>query len=195
MGMLLMSNDRSFPSCAVRPRAQKGAALVTSLLLLLVLTIIGITAMQMTRMQERMAGNTRDLNLAFQGAEAALRNGEALIGAQPNKPDECNVLPCEFWQAGASLVANPAAGNDPWWDMYANEYEASGDRATLTHEMTELKADPRFVVQYITRVPDTLTVGEGGGAPPGRDFYQVTGRSIGGSGKANTVLQSTFARR
>ncbi|MEZ5475536.1 MAG: PilX N-terminal domain-containing pilus assembly protein [Steroidobacteraceae bacterium] len=29
---------------------------MTSLLLLLVLTIIGITAMQMTQMQERMAG-------------------------------------------------------------------------------------------------------------------------------------------
>lgn len=175
---------------------QKGAALVTSLMLLLILTVIGITAMQMTRMQERMAGNTRDLNLAFQGAEAALRNGESLIKAQATKPDDCNALPCQFWQAGsASLVVNPAAGDKPWWDQYGVEYEASGDHSTSTHELTELSEDPRFVVQYITRVPDTLTVGEGGGAPPGRDFYQVTGRSVGGSGKANTLLQSTFARR
>ncbi|HPF28453.1 MAG TPA: PilX N-terminal domain-containing pilus assembly protein, partial [Steroidobacteraceae bacterium] len=60
-------------------RAQRGAILVTSLLLLLVLTIIGLTAMRMTSLQERMAGSTRDLNLAFQGAEAALRDGETLI--------------------------------------------------------------------------------------------------------------------
>jgi type IV pilus assembly protein PilX len=176
-------------------RHQRGAALVTSLLLLLVLTIIGITAMQMTRMQERMAGNTRDLNLAFQGAEAALRNGEALVRAQPLKPDNCSALPCEFWQNNLALVAVPETRDYTWWTTYADEYEANGDHDHPTREMNELNEDPRFVVQYITRVPDTLTIGEGGGAPPGRDFYQVSGWSRGGSGKSNTVLQSTFARR
>ena len=39
----------------------------------------GITAMQVTRMEERMAGNSRDVNLAFQGAEAGLRDSEARI--------------------------------------------------------------------------------------------------------------------
>jgi type IV pilus assembly protein PilX len=179
-----------------RSRNQTGAALVTSLLILLVLTIIGITTMQMTRMQERMAGNARDMNLAFQGAEAAVRNGESLIRAQPGRPDTCIALPCEFWQAGVSTVANPETRDwDAWWKVYADEYEANGDHDNPTREMTDLAADPRFLVQYITRVPDTLTIGEGGGAPPGRDFYQVTAASRGGSGKANAVVQSTFARR
>ncbi len=46
-------------------RTQRGAILVTCLLILLILTVIGITAMQVTRMQERMAGNSRDTSLAF----------------------------------------------------------------------------------------------------------------------------------
>lgn len=191
LGMTHMIRSRS----QTGPRSQTGAALVTSLLILLVLTVIGITAMQMTRMQERMAGNTRDLNMAFQGAEAAVRNGEDLVRAQPSKPDNCIALPCEFWQPAVSIVANPETRDKTWWSTYADEYEASGDHDNPTREMSELSIDPRFIVQYITRVPDSLTIGEGGGAPPGRDFYQVTGYSRGASDQANTVVQSTFARR
>lgn len=178
--------------------AQRGAALVTALVLLLVLTVIGIAAMSMTRMQERMAGNTRDMNMAFQAAESAIRDGEALISAQPGKPDNCTAAPCKFWQANLSAVANPETRDfKTWWLLNATEYESSGGNhdAPVT-DMPDLEdGDPRFVVQYITRVPDSLTIGEGGGAPPGRDFYQVTGASTGGSGKANSVVQSTFARR
>jgi Tfp pilus assembly protein PilX len=31
--------------------------------------------------------------------------------------------------------------------------------------------------------------------PDGRDFYQVTARSTGGSGQAEVVLQSTYTRK
>ena len=195
MGMPFMSSVRvlSFRSM----RAQRGAALVTSLVLLLILTVIGIAAMQMTRMQERMAGNTRDLNLAFQGAEAGIRDGESLIRVQPAKPDDCTVLPCEFWQANLPLLANPETRDwTAWWKVYGDEYEsAGGNHNAPVRDMPQLNEDPRFVVQYITKVPDTLTIGEGSGAPPGRDFYLVTGRAPGGTDRALAVVQSTFARR
>jgi len=58
---------------------QKGATLVVALLILLVLTVLGLAAMQATRMEERMAGNSRDVNLAFQGAEAGLRDAEERV--------------------------------------------------------------------------------------------------------------------
>ena len=60
------------------------------MLLLLVLTIIGVTVMQMSRMQERMAGNSRDVNLAFQAAEGALRAAEQFIGDQQVRPVTCS---------------------------------------------------------------------------------------------------------
>jgi len=59
-----------------RLKHQGGAALMFSLIFLLLLTIIGLTAMQSSTLQERMAGNTRDTNLAFQAAELGLRAGE-----------------------------------------------------------------------------------------------------------------------
>lgn len=193
--MLFMSSVRilSFRSL----RAQRGAALVTSLVLLLVLTVIGVAAMQMTRLQERMAGNTRDLNLAFQGAEAAIRDGESLIRVQPSKPDECTAVGCEFWQANLPLLANPEARDwAAWWKVYGDEYEsAGGNHAAPVRDMPQLSEDPRFVVQYMTKVDDALTKGEGSGPAPHRDFYVVTGRAPGGSDKAVAVVQSTFARR
>jgi type IV pilus assembly protein PilX len=170
---------------------QRGAILVTAMLLLLVLTIIGITAAQMTRMQERMAGNLRDQNLAFQGSEAGLRDGEALIRSRIARPDTCTEAPCAFWTRGT--LAGISAENQDWWDDNATELEPDGDRSTVTHDMAELEADPQFVVEALGFVSDSLTVGH---APPeGRDFYQVTGRSTGGSGSATTVLRTTYARR
>ena len=178
-------------------RAERGAALVTSLVLLLVLTVIGVTAMMMTRMQERMAGNTRDLNLAFQGAEAALRDGESMITALPSsKADLCIASPCKFWQANLAAVAVPEIKDADWWRTNGVQYESAGGNhdAPIT-DMPQLKEDPVFLVQYLTRVKDSLTDGEGSGPSPGRDFYQISAWSNGGTGMANTVVQSTFARR
>ena len=66
-------------ACTNAQQRQRGAALVIALIMLLVMTVLGLAAMQITRMEERMAGNTRDLNLAFQGAEAGLRDSEERI--------------------------------------------------------------------------------------------------------------------
>jgi|SRR5690554_3947735 len=58
---------------------QRGSALLVSLILLLLLTIVGVSAMQMTSLEERMSGNYRDHQIAFQAAEAALVEAEAFI--------------------------------------------------------------------------------------------------------------------
>ena len=55
---------------------QRGAALIVSLILLLVMTLLGVSAMQTNMLEEKMAGNFRDRDLAFQAAEAALRYAE-----------------------------------------------------------------------------------------------------------------------
>lgn len=57
-------------------RHQGGVALYVALIMLLLLTLLGVAALQVTAMQERMAGNFRTYNLAFNRAEAALRNEE-----------------------------------------------------------------------------------------------------------------------
>jgi type IV pilus assembly protein PilX len=169
---------------STRARSQHGAALVTSLLLLLVLTIIGITTMQMSRMQERMAGNTRDINAAFQGAEAAARGGEAFIRGLIVKPVACSAAPCTVWMSGtAAGTGRVDLQPYTWWDA----------NATATTALPELKANPAYVVEEVGHVRT-----DGGVVLPeedARDFYQVSGRSTGASGLAEVVIQTTFTRR
>lgn len=58
---------------------QQGAVLIVALIMLLLLTIIGLSSMRGTVLQENMAGNMRDSNLALQASEAALRKGEQVV--------------------------------------------------------------------------------------------------------------------
>jgi type IV pilus assembly protein PilX len=66
------------------PRRQQGAALFVGLILLILMALIGLAAMQSTLLQERMAGNFRLVNLAFQNAEEAVRVAEGRIQADAN---------------------------------------------------------------------------------------------------------------
>ena len=49
---------------------QNGAVLAVSLIMLLLITLIAVSSMQSTMLEEKMAGNTRDRNLAFQTTES-----------------------------------------------------------------------------------------------------------------------------
>jgi hypothetical protein len=51
-------------------KAQQGAVLLISLILLLLLTVLALTAANRSTLQERMAANSQDANMAFQTAEA-----------------------------------------------------------------------------------------------------------------------------
>lgn len=58
---------------------EKGAALITSLIFLTVLTILGMSTLGTALLESRMAGNMRDRNIAFQAAEMGLRDAELFI--------------------------------------------------------------------------------------------------------------------
>lgn len=57
---------------AISLRRQRGAALVMALVILLILTLLGITAMGTSSLQEKMAGNIQEATRAFEAAESGL---------------------------------------------------------------------------------------------------------------------------
>jgi type IV pilus assembly protein PilX len=64
---------------------QQGTILVISMVMLLPLTLIGVSAMRGTLLEERMAGNMKEQYRSFQIAELALRQGEIeILGIAPN---------------------------------------------------------------------------------------------------------------
>lgn len=72
-------NGSSMLSSRKGPGAQRGMALLMSLVFLLLLTLIGISSMQNATLQEKMSGGLWLRNQSFQAAEAALRIGESAV--------------------------------------------------------------------------------------------------------------------
>lgn len=64
-----------------RPMDQRGAVLFIALMLLIILTLLGLSATQVTSLQERMSSIYRSDGLAFQNAENRLSTTERDTGA------------------------------------------------------------------------------------------------------------------
>ena len=58
-------------------KRQNGAVLITALVMLVILTMLGLSSMGTNTMEERMAANNQDVNRAFQAAESGLDQGWA----------------------------------------------------------------------------------------------------------------------
>ena len=70
---------RARPPALVGPGAQRGFSLIVALMMLIVIIILGVSASQMAINEERGARNDRDRQLAFQAAEAAIKDAETEI--------------------------------------------------------------------------------------------------------------------
>jgi type IV pilus assembly protein PilX len=178
-------------------RQQRGAVLVVSLLLLLVLTMLALGASQTTRLQERMSAGMRDRDLAFESSEAGLRNGERIIDSLTIAPSPCTSGRCQVYDRGI-LPASMAFQTPAWWD--ANSWAYVTDQSFVSTRGSAISgsglagADPQFVVEELEEVTDALSVPPTG-PPPSRIYYRITSAAQGGTQTAQVVLQSTFARR
>src|SRR3569623_424311 len=65
---------------------QAGPVMIVSLLMLLIMTLLGITAMNSTMLEEIMAVYMRYRNTSMQASEAALKAAEAALDALTIKP-------------------------------------------------------------------------------------------------------------
>ncbi len=83
--------------------SQRGVALLVALVFLIVLTLLGLATMRGTTLQERMAGGSRDYNIALQAAEAALRDAELDLSSLGTRPVSYGSFPITtYWATGAA---------------------------------------------------------------------------------------------
>lgn len=176
---------------------QRGAVLVVSLLLLLIITVLALGASQTTRLQERMSASMRDRDLAFESSEAGLRNAERIIDSLTVAPSPCTTARCQVYDR-TILPTSLAFQTPTWWT--ANSWQYVTNESFSTTAANAIKgsgmaaADPQFVVEEIEEVADSLSVPPTG-PPPSRIYYRISSGGQGGTAQAQVVLQSTFARR
>ncbi|MDN3639511.1 pilus assembly protein [Simiduia curdlanivorans] len=165
---------------------ESGVVMVIGLVLLLLMTILGLAAVRGSGMQELMAGNYRDRQLAFQAAEAGLRQAEDQLSGQ--------VLPA-FDGSTAGYVQ---AFNDGARAQYWNTYNWATGSPTPTTSMANISAQPRFAVEEV----GVVEASESGGAIDYAStlnselniLYRVTSRAQGMTDGAVVLLQSTYKR-
>jgi len=163
----------------MRMNGQRGAALFMSLIILLVMTILGVTSMKNTVLEERMAGGLRDRSLAFQAAEAALRDGEKFLTSA--------ALPVFNDSAGLYQATTP-----PKWETI--DWNSSTAVASYTGPtLSGLAATPAYIIEELPPVTDSTGSLEAG-IPQEIRYYRVTARSVGQSTNAVVMVQSIYKR-
>ncbi|MGH8603997.1 MAG: pilus assembly PilX family protein, partial [Gammaproteobacteria bacterium] len=168
---------------------QKGAAIFIALIMLLVMTIIGITASQQTTLEEKMAGNLRDQTLALQAGEAVLRWTETWVGDQVGEPvpaTSCSP-PCDdtVWVLNTLNLTSA-----PVWSTASVRSNYTG----LPTGPGMVTANPKSVVEEHSFIKDSLNQGKQNDIS-GQMFYRLTANGTGGTTSAQALLQSTYSRR
>lgn len=174
---------------------QSGMALMVSLIFLVLLTLLAVSAMHGTILQERMAGNTRDRMLAFQAAEAALRVAENTLG-NSGLPSGTGV----YMVPGTSPAAT-FTFTQQWDPAYSGtHYDWANNAATLASGSvgTNVAFQPQYVIERLTITPPAACSSSGGSTsfpiPPGKGFFRITSRGVGATTNASVILQEIYVR-
>jgi type IV pilus assembly protein PilX len=169
---------------------QRGVALFISLVLLLVLTIAGVSAVQTTSLEERMARNTHDSLLAFQSAESALREAEGwIIGNISSTAQFSDNGINGLWTSAPYDEADQRWEEDIWADGNAQSI-------VVTSTVNGVVAQPRFIVEWVATVqrdenPNLL--GSSYSSVFDRiEIFRITSRGVGATANARVMLQGTF---
>lgn len=166
---------------------QHGATLIITMIFMVLLTFLGVSTIQDTLLEEKMASNLRQSNLVFQAAEDALRRGEQKLDGTPVLAD--------FDNSGG---------------YYADDYDVdtfiqSADVSSCVG-MVDDAGDPDdgcrdfgqgikagFVLQRMAAVGTGDSI-ETGAVQDKQEFYRVTAKAQSANTSAVTILQTIFRR-
>ncbi|KQV15590.1 pilus assembly protein PilX [Pseudomonas sp. Root329] len=153
----------------VTPHAQRGMALLVSLVFLLLLTLIGLSSMQNATLQEKMAASVTLRNQSFQGAESALRVGESAVQLETFSLPVCS---------GTTQCAPPAESST-----------ITGAGFNSTSGVTWIASGSGFYgVQNIGTTLTAVNVPSN----TSTTLYRVT--AVGIAGNSRSVVESIYAK-
>lgn len=188
-------------------KQQRGFSLVTTLILLVVVTVLGIGASQMVLLSERSTRFDRDQQIAFQAAEAALLEAEFDIrGPNSNRmalftgTDSENV---NFIDGCGStgLCSGALVANKPvWYSVNFTDKSATakttkfGQFTGRTFSTGQTGIRPEMLPRYIIEAIPDQTPGQrvtGGGK---KILYRVTAMGFGPRKETQAVVQMIFRK-
>lgn len=183
------------------PTHQHGVILVVALIMLVILSLLGISAVRTIALEEKMSTAAYDRGLAFQAAEAALRMGEEDLldrttGLKPAASNgACNTTTL-IGKAATGYISQtdidcsadwPSTLSTADW-VKASKEVSSGDYGAIP------KTNVRYMIEYLSgdtpcepRDPNSTN----------RFCHQfrVTAKAAPGGDRADVMLQSVYFTR
>jgi type IV pilus assembly protein PilX len=177
-------------------KSQHGFAMTTAIIFLFALLLLGIASIKNNVMQERMVGNSKDENIAFQAAEACLRDAETDVSLNllANSPF---VSACTN---GLCLPASLQGQSTPVWNS-VNWSDASVTRLygqyTGATALTGVAAQPVYIVERLSSVNASAGESIGMGIQPIAigQAYRITVLATGARLETKVMLQSMYSER
>lgn len=182
-------------ACNCRPK-QFGISLVIVMIFLVILSGLAVIAMQGSTFSSRIAANEADRTLAFQAAEAALRdaendiNGTKFDGATLCSAVSPTAATCRaemiYWGDGFDADCtlgrcDPKVATSPYWED-ASIWNSSSEKSVVYGKYTGATAlpvvsrQPRYILEYFKQ----------------GDFavYRVTAVGFGANDSTRAMLQT-----
>ena len=145
---------------------QRGATLIVTLIVLVLITLIGVSSIRSTTMEEKMAGNSRDRDKAFQAAESVVRS---CLG----------MLVDDSYPLTKRLAPVPVASGKQHWELPATWTDDTKTQTLDIKVDAGLADNPRCIVELL--------------GASGVGSYRVTGRAVGGLKESVVMLQATYS--
>jgi len=180
-----MNSDRYFqhePKLGLQQ--QRGATLIVCMIILVVITFMGVSSIQDTTMEEKMAGNMKNRNMAFQAGESALRGAENYLNTTAILPN--------FDGSTTGLIAQ-VSGNTTSPDNWSDSQWTASAAAYSGGSIGGVAATPRYVIEKLNAVVENPAK-EAGQAKDTDEFYRVTARAVGGTSTSVVIVQSIYKR-
>lgn len=166
---------------------QSGMTLIVSLIILVSLTVLGVTSMQSTRTEVSMAGNQRESGLTFAAAEAGLRNAETFVGAS---------ISVNVYTDSDNGLYDDSEDDPDYMEHDTWQNNAQDASTTLSYAAEQ----PRFIVKYLgdrsQNEVAAVNIGGYGSSQPGKTVsnFRITARGVGQTNSAARIVQSYYGK-
>jgi type IV pilus assembly protein PilX len=168
--------------------SQKGMALITGMLLLVVVTILAMSMFRGYGTQQKIAGNTREKNRALSAAISAQQYAEYWLNSKtPPAAGDCSAI-------GVSPLPQVCNNSPDFavvpWSINANPVGVRFDTFTSSNLAKVDKMNPTQGTYYSTPLFYITDLGQSAAAPG--EVYQINAIGWGGTYDTVAVVESTF---
>lgn len=164
--------------------AQRGSVLIISLMMMVLMTLLSVTAMRTTVVEQKMAGNQRDMTIALQSAEGALRNAEAYVES---------LAAITAFNGGVVGLYTAEDLIDP---LDSTTWTSANSRA-YDGEMTDASTVPRYIIELVKEGEgESLTISNYGESTGDESVhtFRITARATGKTSNSYVYLQEHYGR-